>query len=165
MLRAWDRAPGQGSAGLPDGRKTYDEVVPGPLRRARGLIGLGVKPGDHVGVLLPSGIEFVETLFASAMIGGGLGADERALQGAGNAYVAENADLTAIVTDERVRRIVDFGGRLTEAFPALAEAAIPRADPRRGAEAAAAGAVRRRRAGPASSIRPASTRRRRHDRR
>jgi fatty-acyl-CoA synthase/long-chain acyl-CoA synthetase len=127
LLKAWDRVPHKEALVFPEGRKTYDEVVGAVLHKARGLIGLGVKPGDHVGILLPSGIEFVETLFASAMIGAVsvlMNARFKALE---MAYVAENADLTAIITSDEQTEHVDFIGRLTEAFPDLPKAADAKA--------------------------------------
>lgn len=125
LLCAWDRDPGKEALVFPTGRKTYDEVVQSVIRRARGLIGLGIRPGDHVGILLPSGIEFVETLFSVAMCGGVsvlLNARYRAPE---IAYVTENADLAAIVTNSESDTFVDLVARLTEAFPAIADCADP----------------------------------------
>src|SRR5581483_4343669 len=38
-------------------------------RVARGLLGLGLRPGDRVGVLLANSMEFVETIFACSRAG------------------------------------------------------------------------------------------------
>ena len=119
LLRAWDRMPDKEALVFPTGRKSYDEVVRSTLMRARGLIGLGIKPGDHVGILLPSGIEFVETLFAVAMIGGVSVLMNARYQAPEIAYVTVNADLAAIVTNSESDEFVDFAGRLGQAFPAL----------------------------------------------
>lgn len=125
LLRAWDRAPAKEALVFPTGRKSYDEVVRSTLVRARGLIGLGVRPGDHVGILLPSGIEFVETLFAVAMVGGVSVLMNARYRAPEIAYVTVNADLAAIVTNSESDDFVDFAARLTEAFPALAECGDP----------------------------------------
>jgi acyl-CoA synthetase (AMP-forming)/AMP-acid ligase II len=125
LLRAWDRAPDKEALVFPTGRKTYDAVVESVFHRARGLIGLGIKPGDHVGILLPSGIEFVETLFAVAMVGGISVLMNARYRAPEVAYVTENADLTAIVTNSESDDFVDFVARLTEAFPAIATCADP----------------------------------------
>jgi fatty-acyl-CoA synthase len=119
LLKAWDQAPGKEALVFPAGRKSYDGVVQSVLHRARGLIGLGIKPGDHVGILLPSGTEFVETLFAVAMVGGVSVLMNARFRAPEVAYVTENADLVAIVTNSEVDGFVDFVARLTEAFPAL----------------------------------------------
>jgi fatty-acyl-CoA synthase len=125
LLRAWDRAPAKEALVFPTGRKTYDSIVQSSLERARGLMGLGIKPGDHVGILLPSGIEFVETLFAVSMIGGVSVLMNARYRAPEIAYVTENADLTAIVTNSEADGFVDFVARLTDAFPALAYCADP----------------------------------------
>ena len=120
LLKAWDCAPEKEALVFPTGRKSYDAVVQSVMHRARGLIGLGVRPGDHVGVLLPSGVEFVETLFAVAMVGGVSVLMNARYRAPEMAYVTENADLTAIITNSEADDFVDFVARLTEAFPSLA---------------------------------------------
>jgi fatty-acyl-CoA synthase/long-chain acyl-CoA synthetase len=119
LLKAWDGSPSKEALVFPEGRKTYDQVVRSVLDKARGLIGLGVQPGDHVGILLPSGIDFIETLFATAMIGGVSVLMNARYKPAELAYVAENADLSTIVTTDQNDEFVDFQGRLTAAFPGL----------------------------------------------
>jgi fatty-acyl-CoA synthase len=126
LLQAWDRSPDKEALVFPEGRKTYDQVVQSVLHKARGLIALGVKPGDHVGILLPSGIEFVETLFAAAMCGAVSVLMNARFKAPEMAYVAENADLTTIVTDDTCSDFIDFTGRLAEALPDIAGAADPR---------------------------------------
>lgn len=119
LLNAWDEAPQKEAFVFPEARKTYEQVVQSVLHKARGLIGIGVKPGDHVGILLPSGIEFIETLFASAMIGAVSVLMNARYKPPEMAYVAENADLTTIVTSDQQDEFVDFVGRLTAALPGL----------------------------------------------
>jgi fatty-acyl-CoA synthase len=125
LLKAWDQSPQKEALVFPTGRKSYDDVVQSVLHRARGLLGLGIKPGDHVGILLPSGVEFVETLFAVAMVGGVSVLMNARYRAPEVAYVAENADLAAIVTNSESDDFVDFVARLTEAFPSLARCSDP----------------------------------------
>ncbi|WP_157083307.1 class I adenylate-forming enzyme family protein, partial [Novosphingobium lentum] len=127
LLGACDRAPDKDMLVFPEGRKTYAALVDAVLHKARALIALGVGPGDHVGVLLPSGIAFVETLFANAMVGAVSVLMNARYKAPEMAYVAGNADLVAIVTDDTATEHVDFTGRLGEAFPDLASQADPTA--------------------------------------
>ncbi len=120
LLGACDRAPEKEMLVFPEGRKTYAAVVEAVLHKARALLALGVGPGDHVGVLLPSGIAFVETLFANAMVGAVSVLMNARYKAPEMAYVAENADLVAIVTDDTQTQHVNFTARLAEAFPDLA---------------------------------------------
>jgi acyl-CoA synthetase (AMP-forming)/AMP-acid ligase II len=125
LLKAWDQVSDKEALVFPTGRKSYDAVVQSVLHRARGLIGLGIQPGDHVGILLPSGTEFVETLFAVAMVGGVSVLMNARFRAPEVAYVTENADLVAIVTNSEADGFVDFVARLTEAFPTLMNVADP----------------------------------------
>ena len=125
LLKSWDQFPDKEAIVFPTGRRTYDDTKRAVIHRARALIGLGIRPGDHVGILLPSGTEFIETLFAISMVGGIavlLNARYRAPE---IRYVVENADLVAVVTNCESDEHVDFVARLTEAFPQLTQCADP----------------------------------------
>ncbi len=125
LLRACDRDPTKEALVFPTGRKSYEAVAAAVMVRARGLIGLGIRPGDHVGILLPSGTEFVETLFAVAMIGGISVLMNARYKAPEMAYVAANADLAAIVTNSESDAFVDFVARLGEAFSCIADCRDP----------------------------------------
>ena len=125
LLRGADIAGDREALVFPEERKSYPDVISGVLRRARGLKALGVKRGDHVGILLPSSIEFVETLFANAMLGAVSVLMNARFKAPEMAYVAQNADLTTIVTNDIATEHVDFGTRLAEAFPTLSSAEDP----------------------------------------
>lgn len=127
LLKAWDAHPEKEALVFPAGRRSYDDVVRSVLHRARGLIGLGIKQGDHVGILLPSGIDFVETLFAVSMVGGVSVLMNARYRAPEIAYVVENADLVAVVTNSEADDFVDFTTRLAEAFPEIAECKDPMA--------------------------------------
>lgn len=51
---------------FPDESLTYRDLAARAMRHAKGLMAMGIKPGDHVGVLLPSCIEFIDILFGVA---------------------------------------------------------------------------------------------------
>ena len=122
LLTSWDRDPDKVAVVFPGERVTYDQLARRALHRAKGLHGLGVLRGDHVGVLLPSGVEFIETLFAVALCGAVSVLMNARYKAPELAYVAENADLVAILTNDAVAEHVDFAGRLSEAFPEIATA-------------------------------------------
>ena len=112
LLKGWDKGRDKDALIFPGERKNYDDLVAGVLRRARGLKALGIGRGDHVGILLPSSIEFVETLFANAMCGAVSVLMNARYKAPEMAYVAQNADLRAIVTNDLVTEHVDFGAQL-----------------------------------------------------
>ncbi|MFC9550306.1 class I adenylate-forming enzyme family protein [Rhodococcus sp. NPDC056960] len=107
---------------FPEARFTYAQLLEGAVAVARGLLALGVESGDHVALLAPNGIEFVEGLFGSALIGAvvvPLNARHRAKE---LGYIIENADITALLTVSGPDDYVDFVQVLHEALPSLATA-------------------------------------------
>ncbi|MAL27844.1 MAG: AMP-dependent synthetase [Croceicoccus sp.] len=127
LLKSWDSHPDKEALVFPSGRRSYDDVVQSVLHRARGLLGLGITQGDHVGILLPSGIDFVETLFAVSMVGGVSVLMNARYRAPEIAYVVENAELCAVITNSEADDFVDFTTRLTEAFPEIGRCADPMA--------------------------------------
>ena len=69
LLAAADRHPDRLAVVLPYRRSTFAELTERAIQRALSLQSLGIKAGDHVGVLLPTSMDFVDTLFAVAMLG------------------------------------------------------------------------------------------------
>src|SRR5690349_8406378 len=54
---------------FPDARLTYAQLAERSDAFARALLGLGVAPGDKVGILLANRLEFVLALFGAAKAG------------------------------------------------------------------------------------------------
>ncbi len=119
LLLAADRYPDATALILPDSRMSYRELAECALARARGLLALGVRPGEHVGLLLPTCAEFVEFLFASALAGAVAVPMNARYRYNELAYVAQNGDLVTIITTDQVAEKVDFVERLTAALPGL----------------------------------------------
>ena len=69
LLTAADAQPDRAAVILPDQRSTYAELRDAAFRRAMSLQALGVGQGDHVGRLLPTGMDFVELMFAVSLLG------------------------------------------------------------------------------------------------
>ncbi|MHA7875236.1 class I adenylate-forming enzyme family protein [Roseivivax sp.] len=122
LLRVASVFPEKDAIVFPDRRLSFRELEARAIQRARGLRALGVGPGDHVGMLLPSCIEAVESFFAIALLGAVSVPINARYRSSELSFVVENADLTALITQGKVAETVDFVARLTEAFPALAEA-------------------------------------------
>lgn len=104
---------------FPEQRKSFAELHQAAVLRARELYGQGVRPGDHVGIFLPSCLEYAEYYFAIAYLGAvsvPMNARYRADE---LTYQVLNADLVHIVTTTRIADGLDFRQRLYEAFPAL----------------------------------------------
>ena len=120
LLFAADQRPDHDAVVLPHRRATYGELRDRALTKAQALQALGIGPGDHVGLLLPTGLDFVETLFAIALLGAVTVPINARYQPPELAYVVENADLKALLTTDKIAEAVDFVERLHQAFPDLA---------------------------------------------
>ncbi|HVS77656.1 MAG TPA: AMP-binding protein [Steroidobacteraceae bacterium] len=126
LLGAADRYPDSPALILPGQRMTYAELAERALWRARSLQALGVKPREHVGLLLPTSIEFVELLFAISLCGAVAVPMNARYRHNELAYVIENGDLVTVITTDRIAEQVNFVERLHRALPQLRAARNPR---------------------------------------
>ncbi len=125
LLMAADRYPDRDALVLPGVRVTYAGLAQRALHRARSLQALGVRPGDHVGILLPTCLEFVEVLFGIALCGAVVVPVNARYKHNELAYVIENGDLVTVITTDRIAEHVNFVERLGQALPGLENAANP----------------------------------------
>ena len=105
---------------FPDRRISYRALDKAARRWARALIALGVQPGQHVGLLMPTCVEFIEAFYGIAMAGAVAVPINARYQAHELAYVARDSDLVALITAGRLTDTLDFGARVTEALPSLA---------------------------------------------
>ena len=126
LLEAADRYPDTLALVLPDQEITYAELARRALHRARSLQALGVKPRDHVGILMPTCAEFAEVFFAIVLCGGVAVPINARYKASELAYVIENGDLVTVVTTETIAEQVNFIERLYVALPGLEKSKKPR---------------------------------------
>jgi acyl-CoA synthetase (AMP-forming)/AMP-acid ligase II len=120
LLIAADRYPDSPALIFPGQRLSYAELAARALTRARSLQALGVRPHEHVGLLLPTSFEFVELLFAIALCGAVAVPLNARYKYNELAYAIENGDLVTLITTDRVAERVNFAERLGQALPGLA---------------------------------------------
>ncbi|MFO1376200.1 MAG: AMP-binding protein [Steroidobacteraceae bacterium] len=125
LLTAADRYPDSLALVFPERQFTYAELAARALERARSLRALGVRPRDHVGILMHSCPEFVEVFFAAALCGAVVVPMNARYRYSELAYVVENGDIVTIVTTDAVADHVDFVERLNAALPGLSDAPDP----------------------------------------
>lgn len=110
---------------FPDARQSYGALMERSYACARSLIAMGVKRGDHIGMLMPNCHEYLELIFATALIGGVSVPINDRYKARELAYVVENADLRVLFTTDIVSEFSDFAALLQSAFPSLKDAADP----------------------------------------
>ena len=125
LLAAADRYPNTLALVFPDERYTYAELASRALRHARSLQAIGVRPHDHVGILMQTCAEFVELFFAIAFCGAVIVPINARYKASELAYVIENGDLVTILTTDSITEQVNFIERLNGALPDLHRQANP----------------------------------------
>ena len=126
-VRAAARHPGADAVIFPDKRHTCASLSEAAVRAARSLHGLGLGPGDHLGILMPNCMDFVEVMFGAAMLGAWVVPINARYKEHELAYVIENADLKLLVTSDLIDEHVDFVELLHRCLPGLADAPDPAA--------------------------------------
>ncbi|MCZ6804126.1 MAG: class I adenylate-forming enzyme family protein [Proteobacteria bacterium] len=119
LMIAADKYPNTDAIVLPTQSTTFAELRERAFVRARSLRALGVKPGDHVGLLLPTCMDFVDSLFAIAMLGAVTVPINARYKPPEIRYVTENADLVTLITTDEFDEAVNYVERIQAAFPDL----------------------------------------------
>ncbi|MEO0030858.1 MAG: hypothetical protein RIS94_616 [Pseudomonadota bacterium] len=121
MIRDSSRRFGDAEALVfPDERRSFVELDRAARRWAAALIALGVHPGQHVGLLMPTCIEFIEAFYGIAMAGAVAVPVNARYQAHELAYVARDADLVLLITAGKLTDSLDYGERVRAALPSLA---------------------------------------------
>ena len=104
-------------------RLTFADLTAGVDRAAKGLIALGIRPGDKVALWLLNRPEWIEAAFAVMKIGAVLVPINTRLRTEDVAYIADQSDSTALILAERSGP-VDYLAMVRElAPPGVASAA------------------------------------------
>ncbi len=103
---------------------TYVDLERRSARLAMALLADGVGKSDHVGILMPNGIEWAVAWFATTRIGAVAVPLNTFYKASELAWTARHADLRAILAWSTFRNH-DFPQRLEEALPGLADQRSP----------------------------------------
>ena len=69
LIRAYTRYPDRDALVLPSQRVTYADLYDGSTRVASALLSSGIEPGEHVAILIPNCVEYVEVLLGISLLG------------------------------------------------------------------------------------------------
>ena len=103
---------------LPAQRATYGALYDGALRIARSLIAMGVKRGEHVGILIPNCVEYAEALLGTALIGCVAVPMNARHKSTELGFIIRNANLVAVLTSNHADDPVSFAALLRDAIGA-----------------------------------------------
>lgn len=119
LVRSARLFPDRIAVAFPEVEFTYGEVLTGAMRTARGLYALGVRPGDHVGILAPNSPEWVESYFGVLLLGAIVVPLNVRYRSSELAYVIDHAQLAVVLTTDRGADRTDFRARITESLPSI----------------------------------------------
>jgi len=123
-----DTADRHGAADLlifPDERHSYASMVGASYQRAKSLYAMGVRPGDHVGILMANCPQYMELLLGCALLGAVTVPMNARYKAQELAYVIADADLTLLITSDLIADHADFADLLQTALPDLTQARDP----------------------------------------
>ncbi|MBM3676841.1 MAG: AMP-binding protein [Actinobacteria bacterium] len=123
LIETAKRRPGHEALVFPPhDRFAYAELLDRSIEAARSLAGLGVRRGDHVGLLMPNCPDFVFAFYGAQLLGAVAVPINTRFRTRELGYVVENADLVCLLTSDIVEERVDYADRLVESVPGLAGA-------------------------------------------
>jgi fatty-acyl-CoA synthase/long-chain acyl-CoA synthetase len=125
LVAAAAHRPERDAIVLPDQRRTYGALLDGARHVARGLVALGVRPRDHVGVLLPNSVEFCEALFGIALLGAVAVPLNTRYKSEELGYVIDHSQMTCLLTGDHIDAPVGLTRTLAASFPSLGAATDP----------------------------------------
>jgi fatty-acyl-CoA synthase len=117
--RQAQRHPDREALVFPDERVTHREYAARAERVARGLIALGVEQGDRVGVLLPSGVDYVAGLYGAIKIGAIPVPINARFKSFELRHIVTNSAMRVLLTSDSLGEAIDLPELITRTFPAL----------------------------------------------
>ena len=104
---------------FPDASITFGGLLARSTALAKGLIALGLEPGQHVGIMMPNCLHFLVAHFAIQLAGGKSILFNARFKQNEIAYVTPHSDVRFLITTDCIKAHVDFTALFEAAFPAL----------------------------------------------
>lgn len=115
------RHPDRTAVVFPDAERSYVGLLSDAQVVARGLRALGVRRGDHVGILMPNCMDMVAAFYGISLLGAVVTPVNARYRATELSYVVENADLVVLLTTDIADEHVDYAELLNQTFPDLAQ--------------------------------------------
>jgi len=122
LVRSAARYPDQVAIAFPDLELSYREVLAQAVEAARGLSALGVRAGDHVGILMPNSPEFIAGYFGIALLGAVIVPINARFRGPELAFVLGHAEVDVLLSTATAGDRMDLRATIAEGLPELADA-------------------------------------------
>ncbi len=99
---------------MADRRLTYRQLSDASDQMAAGLLGMGVRRGDKVGILMPNSVDFVLAIFAIAKIAAVIVPVNSRFKAHEASYVIDHAEVSVMLTASDPSGATDFPGVLAQ---------------------------------------------------
>lgn len=119
ILEAGRRWPGRAAFIFGDRQASHAEIADQTIACARGLLGLGIRRGENVGILMPNSWDYVILSSALTLIGAGAVVLNARYRGDELEYVVRQAEITVLFTTADGRDRLDLRALLVSRFPEL----------------------------------------------
>ncbi|MEQ8716313.1 MAG: AMP-binding protein [Acidimicrobiales bacterium] len=123
--RAAHRWPGAEAMVFPDERATFTDLAARSDLFARAFIGLGISPGEMIGIRMDQRLDYYAALVGAAKIGAVAVPVNVRFKAFELAHVIVNSDMVALVGSPDGGEVGDHLDLISAALPSLAEAAGP----------------------------------------
>ena len=121
LLRGAAAHPERDCIVLEHERTTYGELEVRARCAGRSLVGLGVEPGDRVGILMANCLDFVDVLFGASLVGAVPVLYNARFKVREIAHVTADAGVKVVITNDIVEQHTNYVELLQRALPGLAE--------------------------------------------
>ena len=115
LVRGAARWPEKEAIVFPDERRTYAGLLASAELHARALLGLGVAPGDRVGIHMANCFDFLDVELGCALIGVSVVPLNVRFRTHELGYVLNDSGLVAVATNDLIDHHVDLAGLLADA--------------------------------------------------
>lgn len=115
LVRAAATWPRKEAIVFPGERRSYGEQLAAVERRACSLLGLGLRAGDRVGILMPNCFDFLDLQLACAVLGVSVVPVNVRFRALELGYVLDDSGMAAIVTNDLIADHVDLAALIAEA--------------------------------------------------
>jgi acyl-CoA synthetase (AMP-forming)/AMP-acid ligase II len=116
LVRAAALWPDNEAVLIADDRRTYARLLDEAERAARSLLGLGVRPGNRVGILMPNCHDFVSVELGCALLGVSFVPINARYKSHELTHLLGDAELAAVVTTDLAGDYVDFPALIEESL-------------------------------------------------
>lgn len=113
---------------FPDGDVSYGEFHARALALAQGFVATGLRPGGHVGILMPNCATYLELMFAVYLAGGVAVPINARFRRRELAFVLAHSDVEILVTTDLIDEFTDYTALVGQALPGLADHIHPDAE-------------------------------------